>query len=72
MKLNGFQLASRLSYFLWATMPDAELLDAAATGALDTPDGLAMQAQRMLDDPRSTDGLMRFFSVWLYLDGVTG
>lgn len=70
VKLNGFQLASRLSYFLWATMPDAELLDAAATGALDTPDGLAMQAQRMLDDPRSTDGLMRFFSVWLYLDGV--
>lgn len=70
VKLNGFQLASRLSYFLWATMPDGELLDAAATGALDTPEGLATQAQRMVDDPRSADGLLRFFSVWLYLDGI--
>ncbi len=69
-QLNGFQLATRLSYFIWGSMPDAELLDAAATGALDTPEGLTAQAQRMLDDPKSVDGLMRFFSVWLYLDGV--
>ncbi len=68
--LGAFELASRLSYFLWATMPDDELLDAAATGVLGTPEGLKAQAERMLADPRSEDGLMRFFSLWLYLDGV--
>ncbi|MFZ5441621.1 MAG: DUF1592 domain-containing protein [Myxococcota bacterium] len=68
--LGGFELASRLSYFLWGTMPDDRLLDAAANGELDTPEGLSAQARRMLDDPKSVDGLMRFFSLWLYLDGV--
>lgn len=70
VKLGGFELASRLSYFIWGSMPDDELLDAAATGVLDTPEGLKAQAERMLADPRSVDGLMRFFSLWLYLDGV--
>lgn len=70
VKLGGFELASRLSYFIWGTMPDDALLDAAATGVLDTPEGLKAQAERMLADPKSVDGLMRFFSLWLYLDGV--
>ncbi len=70
VQLGGFELASRLSYFIWGTMPDDELLDAAATGTLETPEGLKAQAQRMLADARSVDGLMRFFSLWLYLDGV--
>lgn len=70
VSLSGFELATRLSYFLWATTPDDELLSAAASGALDTPEGLTAQAKRLLDDPRSIDGLMRFFSLWLYLDGV--
>jgi hypothetical protein len=70
--LSGYELASRLSYFLWATMPDDQLLEAAANGALDTPEGLRAEAQRMLADPKSSDGLMRFFSLWLYLDGVEG
>lgn len=68
--LGGYELASRLSYFLWGTMPDDALLQAAADGVLDTPEGLTAQAQRLLADPRALDGQMRFFSLWLYLDGV--
>lgn len=68
--LQGYELASRLSYFLWGTMPDDQLLEAAANGVLDTPEGLKAEAQRMLADARSTDGLMRFFSLWLYFDGI--
>lgn len=70
--LGGFELASRLSYFLWGTMPDEQLLEAAANGDLDTPAGLSAEAKRMLADPKSMDGLMRFFSLWIYLDGVEG
>lgn len=68
--LNAYELASRLSYFLWGTMPDEQLLEAAANGALDTPEGLEAEARRMLADAKSVDGMMRFFSLWLYLDGV--
>jgi hypothetical protein len=68
--LSGYELATRLSYFLWATTPDEELLDAAETGALDSPEGLKAQARRMLADPRAIDGMMRFFSLWLELDGI--
>lgn len=68
--LGGYEVASRLSYFLWATLPDAELLEAAANGVLDTREGLHAQAVRMLADPRAMDGLLRLFSLWLALDGV--
>lgn len=68
--LGGYELASRLSYFIWGSMPDADLLEAAANGVLDTPEGLKVQAQRLLADPKSTEGMMRFFSLWLDLDGV--
>ncbi|MEW5741834.1 MAG: DUF1592 domain-containing protein [Myxococcota bacterium] len=70
VSLSGYELATRLSYFLWATTPDEELLDAAETGALDTPEGLKAQAQRMLDDPRAVDGMVRFFSLWLNFGGI--
>ncbi len=70
VKLGGYELASRLSYFLWGTMPDAALLEAAANGVLDQTSGIEAQARRMLDDAKATDGMMRFFSLWLYLDGV--
>lgn len=68
--LSGYELATRLSYFLWATTPDEELLNAAETGLLDTPEGLRAQAQRMLDDPRAVDGMMRFFALWLEFGGI--
>lgn len=70
VKLQGYELASRLSYFLWGTMPDDQLLESAANGVLDTPEGLKAEAQRMLADAKSVDGLMRFFSLWLYFDGI--
>lgn len=68
--LSGTELATRLSYFLWATTPDEELLTAAETGVLDTPEGLKAQAQRMLADPRAVDGMMRFFALWLEFGGI--
>lgn len=52
--LSGYELASRLSYFLWSSMPDAELLKHAAAGDLHRPDVLIAQARRMLKDDRAT------------------
>ncbi len=70
--LEGYELASRLAFFLWDTLPDAELLDAAATGAIATDDGLAAQVDRMLDDPRARDGLRALFTQLFYLDALDG
>ena len=50
--LSDFELASRLSYFLWSSIPDAELLRHAAAGDLHTPKVLLKQSARMLQDPR--------------------
>jgi hypothetical protein len=64
-------MASRLSYLLWATMPDAELFVNAATGQLSTPDEVRAEATRMLDDPRARLGLRNFYEQWMQLpDGV--
>jgi Protein of unknown function (DUF1592)/Protein of unknown function (DUF1588)/Protein of unknown function (DUF1587)/Protein of unknown function (DUF1585)/Protein of unknown function (DUF1595) len=63
--LSSFALASRLSYFLWSSMPDAELMAQAATGNLAKPDVLAAQARRMLDDPRVRGLATEFGGQWL-------
>lgn len=60
--LDGWERAQRLSYFLWATMPDDELFEAAEKGELDTKEGVVAQAQRLLDDPRAAAVLERFSS----------
>ena len=52
-RLDDFGLATRLSYFLWRSMPDAELLEVAGAGWLSDPEILAVQVERMLGDPRS-------------------
>ncbi|MDE2851061.1 MAG: DUF1592 domain-containing protein [Acidobacteriota bacterium] len=52
-ELNDFQVATRLSYLLWRSMPDRELFDLAAAGRLSDDDVLASQVDRMLDDPKS-------------------
>jgi hypothetical protein len=62
--------ASRLSYFLWATMPDENLLECAARGELDTPEGVGRIARRMLADPRAKAGVDEFVSEWLRFDRV--
>ena len=70
--LNGPQMASRLSYFLWASAPDDTLLDAAATGALADPEALKAQATRMLKDAKAARGKARFFDLWLRLGDIGG
>ena len=69
--LDGWQVASRLSYFVWDSMPDDELLRAADAGALDDPDMLRVQAERMLDDPRAADAIASFHVQWLHIDALS-
>lgn len=65
--LSGYEVASRLSFLLWQSGPDTTLLEAAASGALDTPAGRTAQLQRMLEDPRARRGLRAFVSDWMAL-----
>ncbi len=69
-KLDDYELASRLSYFLWSSMPDEELFDLAAKGTLHEPDVLVAQTRRMLDDPKSEGFSRNFTSQWLDLAGI--
>jgi hypothetical protein len=68
--LGAHQVASRLSYLLWGTMPDAELRRAADAGELDDEAGLAAQAERMIADPRVLDTFVDFNAQWLELRPV--
>jgi uncharacterized protein DUF1592/uncharacterized protein DUF1588/uncharacterized protein DUF1587/uncharacterized protein DUF1595/uncharacterized protein DUF1585 len=63
--LSGYDLASRLSYFLWSSMPDQELLSHAATGDLLRRDVLIAQTRRMLKDPRARGLATEFAANWL-------
>jgi hypothetical protein len=63
--LTDWELASRLSYFLWSSLPDDELRRLAAAGQLRAPDQLAKQARRMLRDPRARRLATEFFGQWL-------
>ncbi len=67
--VDDFQLASRLSYFLWATMPDDELMELADEGRLHEPAILQSQVKRMLNDPRSRALFDGFATQWLGLAG---
>jgi hypothetical protein len=68
--LTPYQVASRLSYLLWQTMPDDTLLDAADNDQLSTPAQILAQAQRMLGDARAQTGLANFHRQWLGLSGL--
>jgi hypothetical protein len=65
--LNDYELASRLSYFLWSSMPDDRLLDLAQHGELKKPGVLDAEVKRMLDDPRSHALADNFAEQWLQL-----
>ena len=69
-ELKQFTLASRLSYFLWGTMPDQELLDAAQQGTLSRPIELKYHALRLLRDPRAQAFINDFTDGWLGLSGL--
>lgn len=68
--LLGVELASRLSYLIWASAPDDTLLDAAESGQLDDPAILESQARRLLGDARAMRGRMRFLSLWLRSEDI--
>ncbi|MFM7134182.1 MAG: DUF1592 domain-containing protein, partial [Planctomycetota bacterium] len=68
--LDGYELASRLSFFLWSSVPDDALREAAAAGELDSAAGVARAARRMLADPRAQALSQRFAAQWLGIDGL--
>ena len=70
--LTPYELASRLAFVLWGQGPDSSLEDAAQSGALDDPDALAAEVDRMLADPRAHAHLTHFVSQWLILDRDLG
>jgi Protein of unknown function (DUF1592)/Protein of unknown function (DUF1588)/Protein of unknown function (DUF1585)/Protein of unknown function (DUF1587)/Protein of unknown function (DUF1595)/Planctomycete cytochrome C len=66
-RISNFELASRLSFFLWSSIPDDELLTAASDGTLENPTVLDHQVRRMLADPKSTALVSNFAGQWLEL-----
>ena len=66
-EISEFELASRLSFFLWSSIPDDELLDLATEGRLSQPEVLEQQVRRMLADERSRTLLTNFVGQWLHL-----
>ena len=69
-QVTDLELASRLSFFLWSSIPDDELLDTAIRGELQDPAVLDRQVRRMLADPRSTALVTNFAEQWLFLRDV--
>ncbi|MDX2020748.1 MAG: DUF1592 domain-containing protein [Deltaproteobacteria bacterium] len=68
--LDGYEMANRLSYQFWQTMPDQALFDAAAAGELTTPAGLGKQIDRMLKDPHARTTFDEFYADYLKLDDL--
>ncbi len=71
-RISDFELASRLSFFLWSSIPDDELLDVAAKGRLREPAVLRQQVQRMLADPKTGAFIANFAGQWLFLRELAG
>jgi len=69
-QLDNYALASRLSYFLWSSMPDEALFELAARGELSDPEVLRSQAKRMLLDPKANRFIENFTDQWLALDQI--
>ncbi|MBW3598656.1 MAG: DUF1592 domain-containing protein [Planctomycetes bacterium] len=73
-RISDLELASRLSFFVWSSIPDDELLDLATRGELSRPETLEQQVRRMLADERSRSLVTNFAGQWLYLrnlDSIT-
>ena len=68
--VNDIAFASRLSFFIWSTPPDQELIDLAARGQLSDPEIIEAQARRMLADPRAESLATRFGSLWLRIQDL--
>lgn len=71
LQLTGYEVASRLSYLLWGTMPDEALFTAAREGRLDTAEGVAAQARRMIADVRARETVREFHAAWLQFGRIS-
>jgi hypothetical protein len=71
-RISDLSLASRLSFFLWSSVPDDQLLDLAVRGKLHEPATLAQQVQRMVADPRASALVENFAGQWLQLRNIEG
>jgi cytochrome c5 len=71
-RVSDYDLASRLSFFLWSSIPDDELLNLAGSGKLKSPAVIDAQVKRMLADPRAKAMVDNFFAQWLSLRAVRG
>jgi mono/diheme cytochrome c family protein len=69
-RLTDLELASRLSFFLWSSIPDDQLIDLAAAGKLRDPKVLEQQVKRMIADPKSADLITNFTGQWLSVRGL--
>jgi mono/diheme cytochrome c family protein len=69
-RVSGLELASRLSFLLWSSIPDDELIEVAVAGKLNEPAVLDAQVRRMLADPRSETLVSNFAAQWLYLRDI--
>ena len=70
--MSDIELASRLSFFLWSSIPDEELLAVAERGGLSDPSMMERQVRRMLADPRSRSLVKNFVGQWLFLRNIPG
>ena len=67
-----YEIASKLSYFIWNSMPDDTLLQSAAAGELNSAAGVEKQARRMLQSPKARESVDEFFTEWLRFDRLSG
>ena len=70
VKLTDHEMAARLSYFFWGTMPDPELFAAADAGELQTKEQIEAQARRLIDDPKARAAVTEFHTQWLDYDRI--
>jgi hypothetical protein len=70
--LDAYEIASRLSYTFWQTLPDAALMTAAEDGSLTTDPGFARELERVFADPRTRETLWQFWNEWFRMESFTG
>ncbi|XXX79947.1 DUF1592 domain-containing protein [Sorangium sp. So ce134] len=70
LRLTGYEMASRLAFLVWNSLPDRELLDQAASGVLDTVEGVRAAATRLLDAPAGREAVGAFAEEYLRLDRI--
>ncbi len=69
-RFNSYEMASRLSYLFWTSMPDDKLFEAAAAGKLNSPEEIGQASRRLLEDARAKDAIADFHMQWLEVGSV--